>query len=250
MHQPKQSKYTILLFCILPFSMMSQVINGKLYEEKTVAKHVKIINSSKGILSYSDDNGDFNIRASSGDSLIFSSVFYEAKTLVLNERHFNQTIAIQLKKLVNELDEVLLAETPKFKPYDAEKYEAEFKMQLENDKKNRPYLYNSYNAGGVDFIALAKLIGRLFKRKNRPDPVHYVTYKELDSFFNNNAYFNAKLLHDELKISEAYRFLFFDYCESRLITRKQLRGHQFVLLDSLISYSNDFNRILREEIKD
>lgn len=223
--------------------MIGQVVTGKLYDEKTTAKSVKILNTSSKIITYSDNNGDFTMTANIGDSLVFSSVFYNEKILILNENHFNRTVVVQLKKIINELDEVLLAEKPKFIPFKPEKHQADFNTQLANDRKNRPYLYNTYRSGGIDFIAVANLIGKLFKKK-RPDPIQYVTYKELDSFFNKNDYFNSKLLHEELRIIEAYRFLYFDYCEARNINKKMLSGNKLVLLDTFMTYSSEFLKIL------
>ena len=236
----------IFVFVLTPLFGVSQTVTGKLYDAKTTAKNVKILNVQKKLLTYSDDNGDFKISASDGDSLVFNSLFYNEKVFIVKQEHFRQTIVVQLKKVVNKLNEVLLAEKPKFKEFNAVEHNTNFSLQLANDRKNRPYLYNNYRSGGVDFIAIANLIGKLFKKKNRPDPIHYVDYKELDFFFNNDDYFNAKLLHDELKISEAYRFLFFDYCEARLISKKQLHGNQLVLLDKLMTYSTEFRKILNE----
>ena len=225
--------------------MVGQIVNGKVYDAKTTAKSVKVANTNNKIIAYTDDYGDFSIKASINDTLVFSSLFYIKKTIVLTKPHFDEVFIIQLKKTINKLDEVLLTEEPKFKEFSAEEYNTSFNLQLENDRKNRPYLYNSYTSGGVDFVAIAKLIGKLFKKK-RPDPIRYVTYKELDSFFNNNDYFNSKLLHNELEISEAHRFLFFDYCEARTIENKMLSGNQLILLDAFMTYSADFLRIINE----
>jgi len=237
----------LLLFIFLtPLVAVSQTVTGKLYGDKTTAKNVKIQNVQKAILTYSDENGDFIISASIGDSLTFKSLFYNEKVLVVKKEHLNQTIVVQIKKVVNNLDEVLLSGAPKFKEFNAVEYNTKVNIQIENDKKNRPYLYTNYRSGGVDFVAIAQLIGKLFKKKNKPEPIQYVTYKELDFFFNNDAYFNGKLLHDDLNINEVYRFLFFDYCEARKIDKALLSGNQMILLDIFITYSTDFLKIIDE----
>jgi len=240
----------ILILILTPLYVSSQTITGKLYDDKTTAKNVTIINIQKNTQSYSDNNGNFKTSASVGDSLVFKSLFYNEKILVVTQDHFNHTIVVQLKKIVNKLDEVLLSEKQKFKVFDENEHQENVNTQLKNDKKNSYYLYNNYRSGGVDFIAIANLIGKLFKNKNAPDPIYYVDYKELDVFFKNHDYFNEKLLVNELKISEAYRYLFFDYCEGRLISKKQLNGNQLELLDLLMTYSNEFHKILEAEIKD
>lgn len=234
-------KLRIIIFAIFPITMVSQNISGKVYDNKTTVKGASIYNTTKEQINYTDENGSFEIDANINDTLIFYSLFHSQKTLIINEKHFKDILVIELKKTVNELDEVLLSNTkPKY--FDNKKESVTLNKQIENDIKNNPHLYSAAPKYGLDFIQVASMIGKLFKKKKTASPsIVPITYKELDSLFSNSTFFNNRLLKDDLKISENYKPLFFDYCESQNIDNKLLlKDNQFLLLDKLINHSREF----------
>ena len=64
-------------FFVVPFFVSSQTVTGKIYSAKSTAKNVTINNRSQGSVSYSDENGDFEIQAKVNDSLVFESILYK-----------------------------------------------------------------------------------------------------------------------------------------------------------------------------
>tara|TARA_R110002050_G_scaffold4573_1_gene22089 strand:- start:67169 stop:67924 length:756 start_codon:yes stop_codon:yes gene_type:complete len=246
------SKIKILLFLILPTTVISQNITGKIYDEESTVKGAKIFNISKNTSTYTDDKGDFKIKASVNDTLVFSSYFHHKKTIALTEKHFNNMIVIELKKAINNLDEVLLTNEIKDTIFNELKYKTDIGMQIKNDMEQNPYKYKPLPSGNLDFIKIASLIGKLFKSKKKKDiPIITTTYKAFDSLFENDDFFNTKLLTNQLHIKEVYKPLFFDYCDAKQLDKKLLKKeNHVVLLDSLFYCSTEFLEIIKKSVKD
>ncbi len=246
------SKIKILLFLILPTTVISQNITGKIYDEESTVKGAKVFNISKNTSTYTDDKGNFKIQASVNDTLVFSSLFHKEKKVKLTENHLKETNVFELKKIVNTLDEVLLSENREVVIFDDEVYAKILGLQMENDMKNNPYKYKPPPSGNLDFIKIAGLIGKLFKNKKKKDtPVIAIPYKAFDSLFKNDNFFNKELLTNQLQIKEAYKPLFFDYCDTKQIDKQLLKKeNRVILLDSLFNCSKEFLEIVKKSKKD
>jgi len=231
----------------LPALLYSQNIEGKLYDDKGLLNGVKITNSNSKITVVSNNKGEFKIQAKISDSLVFSSLFHESFSLKLSKSHFDDILVIELKKTVNQLDEVMLSNTPKAKPFTAESYQTNLQNQILEDIKKHPYKYGKQPSGNIDFVAIAKLLGKLFKKKrsNIPD-IGPVTYEQIDSLFKKDELFNDSLLFTTLSIPKDAKFLFFEYCEARNISNLLiLNNNRLQLLEELHQSSLKFNEILK-----
>lgn len=248
------SKLCLLLVFSIPFLGISQNVTGKIYDAESTVKGVKIFNKNKKKTSYSNAFGNFSISANLNDSLILTSLFHEEKLVTVAQNHFNGIVVFELKKDVNNLDEVLLSGNTRKKEFQPSQYSADLGIQLANDMKNNPHLY-SPQSGNLDFIKIAGLLKNLiFKnQKQKTTPIKPINYKSLDSLFSNNDLFTKKLLENDLKVPRPYRFLFFNYCDNKQIDSSLLlEKNHVLLLDTLIKCSNEFVKIISEyeETKD
>lgn len=233
-----------------PLSLLSQNITGKIYDTESTVKGAKVFNATKNIITYTNDNGDFKLSASISDTLVFTSLFHKQKRLKLAKNHFKKVIVIELKKVVNNLDEVLI--TKENKTFNEKKHTANIGLQLKNDIKNNPHLYGPTHAYGLDLAQVISFFGKLLKKKKaKENSVVVLTYKQLDSLFSKSGFFNNSLLVNDLKIPETYRILFFNYCDARNIDNKLLlEENKVLLLDKLFAYSKEFNTIISDFKKD
>ncbi|WP_157805319.1 carboxypeptidase-like regulatory domain-containing protein [Confluentibacter citreus] len=238
----------IALIFLVPLAMNSQTIRGVIYDAESKLKDIKVFNLSKQVTTYSDDAGNFVINASINDTLVFSSLFYEQKKEVLTKDHFENSIVIELKKIMNNLDEVVLTDRSKNKEFDAEAYTTDLKAQIADDIKKNPHLYGQAPSYGLDFIAIASLIGKLFKKeKFKPDVVEPINYKQLDSLFAKDNLLNDTFLVNELKIPLEYKNLFFEYFEAQNINDTFLKeDKRILLLEELFKHSKAFKTFLSD----
>lgn len=234
-------KLSYFFFLLFSITTSAQHITGKVYDSKSVLKNIKISNITKQSVVYSDDEGIFKIKAELNDSLVFSSIFYKEQRLQITQYHLDELFVVELEKTTNSLDEIAIKSNPKAKEFSEEKYQANFGEQLKNDMKNNPHLYGPPSSGNMDFVKIIGLIGKLFKKKNKEDAIIYATYTDFKNTFEKSSFFNNKLLTDDLKIEADYKFLFFEFCETKQINLELLnKQHQVELLDLLFKASEEF----------
>ncbi|WP_405296541.1 carboxypeptidase-like regulatory domain-containing protein [Algibacter sp. Ld11] len=236
-----------LLFFLLPATLISQNITGKIYDSESTVKGAKIFNKTKNAITYSDENGSFNIPAILNDTITISSLFHATKTLKIDSFHVENELVVELNKQVNKLPEVLLAN----KQNDLKTFEinSDLGAALTYDLKNNTETwYKNMPKSGIDFVQISKLIGKLLKIKKKEKPANITTihHKTFDSLFTTHKFFNEELLANQLEIPEGYAPLFFDYCEEQYINSDLLlEKNEFMLLDKLLNCSRDFRKLLK-----
>lgn len=102
-------KTIILIFLNLySFLIFSQDYKGhiKEYSSNNNIQFVNIINKTKNVYTFSDDNGNFLIPAKIGDTLIFSHINYNNKEINLTQ--FNDSSLILLEPKIYNLEEIII----------------------------------------------------------------------------------------------------------------------------------------------
>ena len=85
----------------------SKIINGKVVSPNKDVTGVTIQNITSKFATISDFEGNFSIRVSLGDTLVFSAVQFRRKTIPVSKALMNSTfIQIPLEEFVNKLREV------------------------------------------------------------------------------------------------------------------------------------------------
>lgn len=244
-------KFKVLIFLLLGTFLYahSQTVKAYIYDDNSVVKGCYILNSNQNIVRYSDDNGYFEIPAMVGDSLIISSVFHSKLDVIINASHFKEDNVFVINAVVNELDEVLITDTPE-KEYNNVEFSASLKSMIAEDIKNNPHLYG-INASqyGVDFVYLYKLVAGLFKKK-KVAIEQQLDYSNLRDLFNSSRFFTEDLIVNNMGISKENKFLFLEYCSLHRIDSSLARKErELELLDTLMIRSIEFKRILKESTK-
>ncbi|OBX26291.1 carboxypeptidase-like protein [Gelidibacter algens] len=235
--------------------MLSQNISGTLYDDEAPITGAKIMNVTSKSITSTDANGNFDIYAKINDTLIFSSLFHHTKQLVVNESHLDGTQVFELKKILNELDEVDLQARIASKEMDEKETTKTIKQQFKTDVEKNPHLYRRPNAnsGPIDILEIGRRIKKLFKRKTpkESEAVAFdITSEDLDTLFKKDKFFTDTFLVLDLNITKDYKHLFFAYCETKEISSRLLRpDNKIYLIDKFLEYSKDFRDILIESQK-
>uniref|UniRef100_UPI0030DD3498 carboxypeptidase-like regulatory domain-containing protein n=1 Tax=uncultured Salegentibacter sp. TaxID=259320 RepID=UPI0030DD3498 len=97
---------------LLPFAVFSQqetIFSGQIITEEPLLSPVHIINITRQKGGVSELPGHFSVAVNIGDSLVFSSVQYKKKTIVIDREKLQQNnFTIKLEEDLTELDEVKL----------------------------------------------------------------------------------------------------------------------------------------------
>jgi len=243
--------HKVFAFLILftPLSQFSQTISGKIYDAESTVNGAKIFNLTQNLMIYADEDGNFKIKAEPNDQIAISTLFHEPQMLAISQKDFDDVIVIELKKKVNELDDVYLNKI-KEKEFESSEVESQMTTQIKKDIELRPELYSPPPNTNMDFIAIAGLIAKLFKKKKVEEPTS-VAYLELRHLFDTDSFFNAQFLSAELKIETEYHPLFIEFCEAKGIEKTLLlKESQLLLIDTLVAYSKEFSTLIENYKKD
>ncbi len=245
-------RHSLLIFLLLTssYALNSQTLSAKVYDQTTTVKGAKVYNKSQNSITATNENGDFKIRAKINDTISIESLFHEPKTIILKDIHFGNDIVFEVKKIVNELDEVEIKERPKELEFKEETYNTELQNLIKEDMKRNPELYAPPGATyGVDFFALIGMVVKLFKRKDKyKAPVYKpVTYEQLDSLNRKSFFFNDRLFEENLKIPKDKKALFLEFCAAKQINSELLKEkNKMELLEELVVNSQLFLILLEE----
>ena len=98
----------ILIIPAIGFSQ-SKVIQGKIVADSLDGSLINIVNISSGRGTTSDKFGEFTIAASVNDTILFSSIQYKKKEVIINPSVYKEAfLVVNLEEGINELDEVKL----------------------------------------------------------------------------------------------------------------------------------------------
>ncbi|MBZ9630713.1 carboxypeptidase-like regulatory domain-containing protein [Salegentibacter sp. LM13S] len=102
----------LLVFVLIAVSAFSQektILSGQIITEEPLNSPVHIINVTRQIGGVRELSGRFSVEVNIGDSLVFSSVQYRKKTIVVSREKLQQNnFTIKLEEDLTELDEVKL----------------------------------------------------------------------------------------------------------------------------------------------
>ncbi|SDS52143.1 hypothetical protein SAMN04515667_2361 [Formosa sp. Hel1_31_208] len=239
----------LLLVLILPIISQAQTIKGFVYDAEATIKGARLVNTTQNTLNYSNDKGYFKVPAKLNDTLAIFSYFHFEKILVVKNTMFNEDIVIELQKITNQLDQVNLKNINEkkfdslvFKRTTAKQGQVAFRESIISSGTNyQPTL---------DVMALAKVIGKLFKKKNKTLEIIYASADDLENLFNSSSLFTQDMLVTEFKIKKDYQYLFFDYCSAQNINIALITNQKDVeLLDLINTYSKAFHKILEDHKK-
>jgi hypothetical protein len=234
----------------LPFALNGQTLKGKIYNTTTTVKNIKVLNKTQNRFTVSNSNGDFSIGAEVNDSIVFQSLFYHPKVVVLKPIDFEGIAVFELEEIISELDEVEVKAEVEQPVFEEKTYNIELQNLIKEDIKNHPEKYQPAGATyGVDFIYLIGQVAKLFKNKDKYRAPAYqpISYKQLDSLFKTSSFFNKELMTKNLNIPEDKANLFYDFCEAKQISSELLQEKKKMdLLENLVLNSQLFLILIEE----
>lgn len=232
-------KITLFLFCCFQICF-SQNIKGNVQANNLPISNVEVINSSKKEVVTTNSEGVFEIKAATGNWITFYHKDYDVVKIYIDSLFdFNKSLEVQLFQKSTKIEEVLVGKKQPF---------------LKGLKTGMPVIpYNkpsvNFSDGTVytpfDIIAIGKLIGGIFKNKNKvsfkpKEPVQFRT-------FTAQSYSTDFLINSlKLKPEEIEEFL--NFCSFDPISKEAVENSdKLVLLQFLIAKSEEFKKVNQKE---
>ncbi|MFC4689232.1 hypothetical protein ACFO5T_02200 [Dokdonia genika] len=240
----------LFLFCLVGSYTSAQTLEGTIYNATQTLPGVSVKNLSRNIQTQSTSNGSFVIAAAVNDSISFYLFPYAPQLNVITAKDMTSPIVIELKEVNNELDEVLLRNTPKKETtFSAPAYEQTVQQSILGDIDKNGHLYvPPASTYGINFVALFKKARKLFKKKDgrrNAKTATAITSLQLEKLFRDSPIFNDDFLYSELGLPQNSAYYFFDYCESRQLDTNLLKPkNSFLLIDKLITLSEEYKELL------
>ncbi|WP_103071116.1 peptidase associated/transthyretin-like domain-containing protein [Aquimarina sediminis] len=214
------AKILQLLFLIISISSFgqSQILKGKIVADSLQGYAINIVNFTKKLGTTNEDNGFFEIPASSGDSIVFSSVQYQIRSIVVSPSQLKEErVRIVLSSVVQQLEQVKISDIKLSGNLNKDVGGVELQPFVDNqilglpfNDKPQPTLPERriYTArSGILDLPINYLSGKLKKLK---------VIKELDDLqrlvYNAETTFNTAFFVDDLAIPEDLITDFMYYC--------------------------------------
>ena len=218
----------IFLFHTISFSQEVVLLNGEILTDSLSAENIHIVNLTIEKGTTSDQYGRFQIYAKPQDSILFSSVQFQNRIIVIREDHITSgSIEIHLYPANNELDEVQIdniklsgylgSDLSRIKYFDREKYGIPYPEKKLSQTERRLYTANAgitsrwqyigVLLGGVPLdVVLNDINGRTkyLKKLDKQDKLQ-IRVKEAIEFFGKGFFMEEF----ELPETEVENFVYF-----------------------------------------
>jgi hypothetical protein len=245
-----KTKVTILFFLLLGQLSFCQTgerkkLEGQVRNDLVPVENVIVFNVNSNLGTVVNQYGSFAVMAKVNDTLVFSSLSFKSRKIVLSEKDFIASkLIVKLDVFTNELAEVLIRAKKELNPIEgnSQKY---VDLKFFDDEKSSPKNRTMPPVGGIengmDFVRIYKDVLGVLRKKN-PQKTDF--YKETSfsefalskvnySFFSNTLH----LKDDQIK-------LFLIYCENDSKSRDLMQPiEEFKLMDFFVTKNNEFKKI-------
>jgi hypothetical protein len=232
-------KITLFLFCCFQICF-SQNIKGNVRATNLPISNVEVINSSKKEVVTTNSEGVFEIKAATGNWLIFYHKNYDVVKIYVDSLFdYSKNLEINLSEKSTQIEEVLVGKKQPF---------------LKGLKTGMPVIpYNkpstNFSDGTVytpfNIIAIGKLIGGIFKNKNKvsfkpKEPVQFRTFTAQS--------YSTDFLINSLKLKPEDVEGFLNFCSFDLKSKEAVENSdKLVLLQFLIAKSEEYKKVNQKE---
>ncbi|WP_418263979.1 hypothetical protein [Flavobacterium faecale] len=245
-------KTKIIILIIAFFSQVSmgqngnaKLIKGQVRNNLIPVEDVIVFNTKDNSGTAVNAYGSFEIMASVNDTLVFSSLVFKSKRIVLNEKDFiTRQVVVPLEVFTNELAEVIILSKKEVNPISGSTQKI-VDLQFFDDAKSSPKNTAMPPDGtidkGMDFVRIYKDVLKTL-RKDNPGKLDF--YK--DTTFSDYviAHVNYSFFANTLQLRDDEIKLFLVFCENDSKSRALMKPDlEFQLLDFLTNKNKEFKRI-------
>lgn len=235
------------LFFQISFSQneIRKPLHGQVISDSLSLESGYVLNVSSQTRTFISANGLFDILAKPKDTLLFSSLAFLSKKIVLTEKNCQERLFIvQMDVVNNELKEVLVSNGIKINALaggSQKMVDRRFFDDQKSSPKNRLMPADGTIENGMDFVRIFKELKKILRKKEEVKE-EFITDVAFSQYVKMN--FSPSFFSQDLKINDDEVELFLLYCSNDLDSKKYLKPEdQFMLMDFLITKNKEFKRI-------
>ena len=213
---------------------------------------INILNKQMNIGTASDEFGSFEIPAAKGDSILFSSISFQNRIIIVTDTHINeQKMTVYLEPGFNELDEVEILQKMRL---EFNNIAVPQNATLDNDdvsQKQAPSTYrttlpNQFD-NGLNLIGIYQALTKGFRDKRLSENDRKNKIEHLKNEMPNTVLqlYGTKFFTDWLYINPDEVHEFLDFCQGNGLSR-YYKSDEIVVKDFLVKQSIIFNNLKKQ----
>lgn len=230
--------FSLLLATFCGFGQTEILLKGMVVSENTAISNADIINVSSKKVVVSNEFGEFSIPVKRADVLVVVAKNCFERQIYLSTAILSQPkLIIEITKKANELKEVIVQKEKLVTPIEIA-YVGKINSYNRTMAANQSGVYTGETLNGMDFVAIGKLIGKLFKKKKKK-ATSTINFKE---YIAQNV--DETFLNKTLKLSDEDYFRFLDFCEAEPKVADLVReDNQFNIINFLFVKKEAFDKL-------
>ncbi|MCG9791408.1 hypothetical protein [Flavobacterium algicola] len=223
----------------------SKMVKGQVRNQLIPVEDVIVFNTKHSSGATVNAYGSFEIMASVNDTLVFSSLVFKSKKLILTEKDFiTPKIIVPLEVFTNELAEVIILAQKEIHPVSGSTQrivDARFFDDALSSPKNSVMPSDQSIDKGMDFVRIYKGILKTM-RKDNPGKQDFYKDTAFSDYVITHVDYN--FLSNTLELQDDQIKLFLVYCENDSKSRSLMNPEsEFHLIDFLTLKSKEFKKI-------
>jgi hypothetical protein len=238
----------LFLSCQLCFSQVltRKTIHGKVVNDSIAVESGLVFNLNAKTGALIDSKGFFSILAKVKDTLVFSSLGFKSKKVVLSEKDMASSFyRIKINAIANQLVAVVVYAKNGPHPEFANSQQIVDKQYFD-DKQSSPdnILMMPTGTGDPNAMDCIRVYNKIFKNlfKNNPNKSDLVSDVSFTSVAMQSVSYS--FFTDKLKLNEDQVSLFLLFCENDPKSKTIGKTNQeFEIMDFLITKNNEFKNI-------
>lgn len=246
----KLKLFIVLLILInyAGFCQVAKVISGTVSSENFPLKDIEVINQTSQKMTVTDALGNFSISIKEKDILIIFSTEYNYQEITITPAILSKSVfKVEMIKKPIQIDEVIVEKESHWSSdYMQQILDKRYTSDGQSAIKNT-MIYDGSITDGVNFIAVGKKLGKLFKKKDIGKEV--TPDLEFSDFITAN--FNEKFFLETLKLKPEEVLLFLEFCKADPKSETISQGNNTLkAMDFLLLKNDEFkktNRILNTQ---
>jgi len=245
-----KTKVVILFFLFFGQLLFCQTetrknLEGQVRNDLVPVENVIVFNVNSSLGTVVNQYGSFVIKAKVNDTLVFSSLAFKSRKIVLSEKDFiAPRLIVKLDVFTNELAEVLIRAKKELSPIEgnSQKYvDLKFFDDAKSSPKNRTMPPDGTIENGMDFVRIYKDVLGVLRKKN-PQKTDFYKETSFSEFALNKV--NYSFFSNTLHLKDDQIKLFLIYCENDSKSRDLMQpNEEFKLMDFFVTKNNEFKKI-------
>lgn len=220
-------------------------LEGQVRNDLVPVENVIVFNVNSSLGTVVNQYGSFVIKAKVNDTLVFSSLAFKSRKIVLSEKDFiAPRLIVKLDVFTNELAEVLIRAKKELSPIEgnSQKYvDLKFFDDTKSSPKNRTMSPDGTIENGMDFVRIYKDVLGVLRKKN-PQKTDFYKETSFSEFALNKV--NYSFFSNTLHLKDDQIKLFLIYCENDSKSRDLMQpNEEFKLMDFFVTKNNEFKKI-------